>query len=69
MDRADVLYAVKEVCCRMAVPRRCDWQKVKRLARYPSGMLRMVQKFDWQETPDKVTVIVWKRGNPHQEEC
>eukprot|EP00972_Heterocapsa_arctica_P098882 14591264-Heterocapsa_arctica.AAC.1 len=42
----------------MAVPRRCDWQKVKRLARYPTGVLRMVQKFDWQETPYTIIAIV-----------
>eukprot|EP00972_Heterocapsa_arctica_P107672 15860689-Heterocapsa_arctica.AAC.1 len=42
----------------MAVPRRCDWQEVKRLARYLTGVLRMVQKFDWQETPDKITAVV-----------
>eukprot|EP00972_Heterocapsa_arctica_P068908 10180955-Heterocapsa_arctica.AAC.1 len=27
MDRADIQHAAKEVCRRMAVPRRCDWQK------------------------------------------
>ena len=42
----------------MAVPRRCDWQKVKRLARYLVGVPRMVQKFDWQETPDRMAAIV-----------
>eukprot|EP00972_Heterocapsa_arctica_P022783 3354100-Heterocapsa_arctica.AAC.1 len=58
MDRADVQYASKEVCRRMAVPRRCDWQTVKRLARYLTGVLRMVQGFEWQETPNKITAIV-----------
>eukprot|EP00972_Heterocapsa_arctica_P073465 10849977-Heterocapsa_arctica.AAC.1 len=27
MDRADIQFAAKEVCRRMATPRRCDWQK------------------------------------------
>jgi hypothetical protein len=58
MDRADIQYAAKEVCRRMAVPRRCDWQKVKRLTRYLVGVPRMVQKFDWQASPDRITAIV-----------
>eukprot|EP00972_Heterocapsa_arctica_P053641 7903639-Heterocapsa_arctica.AAC.1 len=42
----------------MATPRRCDWQKVKRLARYLVGVPRMVQKINWQESPDRITSIV-----------
>eukprot|EP00972_Heterocapsa_arctica_P033184 4882333-Heterocapsa_arctica.AAC.1 len=42
----------------MAVPRKCDWQKVKRLARYIVGVSRTVQKFNWQELPTKISAIV-----------
>ena len=58
MDRADIQYAAKEVCRKMATPRRCDWQKVKRLARYLVGVPRVVQQFNWQASPDRITAIV-----------
>eukprot|EP00972_Heterocapsa_arctica_P025596 3766313-Heterocapsa_arctica.AAC.1 len=58
MDRADIQYAAKEICRRMAVPRKCDSQKVKRLDRYIVGVPRTVQKFNWQELPTTVSAIV-----------
>eukprot|EP00972_Heterocapsa_arctica_P079427 11706331-Heterocapsa_arctica.AAC.1 len=58
MDRADIQFAAKEVCRRMATPRRCDWQKVKRFARYLVGAPRLVQQFNWQGSPDRITAIV-----------
>jgi len=33
-DRADITFAVKEICKKMASPSRSDWDKVKRLGRY-----------------------------------
>eukprot|EP00972_Heterocapsa_arctica_P051429 7565332-Heterocapsa_arctica.AAC.1 len=27
MDRSDIQFAAKEVCRKVATPRRCDWQK------------------------------------------
>eukprot|EP00972_Heterocapsa_arctica_P076912 11344798-Heterocapsa_arctica.AAC.1 len=42
----------------MATPRRCDSQKVKRLACYLVGVPRIVQRFKWQASPDRITAIV-----------
>ena len=44
-DRADIQYACKCVCSRMASPRESDWLKLKRIGRYLKGKPRMVQKF------------------------
>eukprot|EP00972_Heterocapsa_arctica_P046178 6813301-Heterocapsa_arctica.AAC.1 len=57
MDRADIQYAAKEICRRMAVPMKCDWQKVKRLARYIVGVPRTVQKFNCQELRKLLTKV------------
>ena len=58
MDRADVQYTAKEICRRMAKPRKCDWAKLKRLARYLHGAPRKVQRFDWQQEPATIRAMV-----------
>ncbi len=41
-DRVDIVYAVKEASRMMAKPRKHDWNKLKRLARYLKDRPRMV---------------------------
>ena len=41
IDRADVQYAVKEICRRMSKPCKGDWDGMKHLARYLFGKRRM----------------------------
>ena len=57
-DRADVQVSSKEICRRMSKPRRCDWQKLRRLSRYLAGQPRMVQFYRWQDTPDMIDAVV-----------
>ena len=47
-DRADIQYAVKEICRRMAKPVAGDWQKLVRLGRYLKGAPRCVQCYERQ---------------------
>ena len=54
LDRGDIQYATKEICRKMSSPRRCDWARMKKLARYLLGKPRMVQLFRWQELPDQI---------------
>ena len=42
-DRADVRFAVKELCRWMSAPREQDWAALKRLCRYLKGRPRVVQ--------------------------
>ena len=51
LDRADLQYAAKEVSKTMAAPREADWAKLKRVASYLVGALRLVQIFCWQVFP------------------
>ena len=55
-DRADIGFAVKELCRYMSKPRVCDWEALKRLGRYLLGVPRMVVKFDYQERPSCLQV-------------
>ena len=48
-DRADIQYAVKELCRSMSSPTRGDWKKLKRFGRYLINSPRVVAKFAWQE--------------------
>lgn len=43
LDRADIRYSTKELCRRMAGPRRRDWRDLKKLCRYLRGRTRMIQ--------------------------
>ena len=52
MDRPDLQFAAKDVSKRMAVPKEVDWGKLKRIARYLVGAMRVVQRFNWQTMPD-----------------
>jgi hypothetical protein len=54
-DRADIQFACKCVCCRMAKPREADWLKLKRIGRYLKGKPRMVQKFRFKDGDANVT--------------
>ena len=47
-------FAAKECSKKMARRREADWLKVKRLARYLVGNMRMIQQFAWQDTPDSL---------------
>ena len=46
--RPDIMYAVKELCRRMAKPTRGHWLKLKRLGRYLIESGRTVMRYDWQ---------------------
>ena len=48
LDRADLQYAVKEVCRAMAKPTVGAKKKLKRVARYLKGKPRMVWAFNWR---------------------
>jgi hypothetical protein len=45
LDRADIQYTAKEICRHMARPRKQDWAKLKRLARYLLMYPRLVWRF------------------------
>ena len=47
-DRADIQYAVKEICRGMANPTRGDWRKLKRLGRFLIGRPRVVISYGYQ---------------------
>ena len=49
MDRADIQFAVKEMCRSMANPTIGSWRQLKRLARYLKKRPQTVVKFDFQE--------------------
>jgi hypothetical protein len=53
-DRADIQYAVKEICRGMAAPKRLHHKKLKRLVRYLVGRPRIVSKFNWQAEEGEV---------------
>ena len=50
-DRADVQYAVKELCRRMSDPDEESMVRLKRLGRYLRGKPRAVSRFVWQTCP------------------
>ena len=56
-DRADIQYAVKEICRGMSSPTRGDHRKLKRLGRYLLGCRRIVMTYELQ-TPQE-TVRGW----------
>jgi len=55
VDRADIQFAVKELCKSMAKPTVGDKRKLKRLARYLVGRPRLVSRYDWQERQGELT--------------
>ena len=50
-DRADIQYAVKELCRRMSDPDENCFNRLKRLGRYLRGKPRAVSRFPWQTCP------------------
>jgi hypothetical protein len=52
LDRADIAYATKELCRRMASPTRQDLEPLTRVARYLKGAPRVVYRFAWQQEED-----------------
>jgi hypothetical protein len=60
MDRSDIQYATKEVCRSMARPKKEDWQKIKRLARYLTEVPRLVWRFtEDKNQDDKIRIDVF----------
>ena len=57
-DRMDIQFACKEICRRMSGPTRTDWSLVKKVCRYLRESPRMVMKFEEQEAPRQVEVVV-----------
>ena len=55
LDRSDIQYATKSISRYMSEPRDYDWIAVKRLGRYLKGAPRMIQHFEFQDMPGKVT--------------
>ena len=56
-DRFDLAFAAKELCRRMAVPRKSDLVALRRLARYVLEVPRLVQCFRWQEPTREFVVF------------
>ena len=55
-DRAEIQFAVKELCRCMSTPNNDSWDKLKRLARYLAGRPRAVSIFAWQEKTDVLDI-------------
>ena len=53
-DRADMQYAVKEICRGIAAPSGLHHKKLKRLVRYLVGRLRILSKSNWQAEEGEV---------------
>jgi len=56
-DRSDIQFAVKELCRRMSMPTKGDWEALKRLGRYLVGKTRVVLRFEYQD--NQGTIEVW----------
>ena len=59
-DRADIGFAVKELCRHMSQPRQCDWAQMKRLGRYLVDKTRVIVSFAYQSRPEHLSV--WTDG-------
>ena len=55
-DRADIQFAVKEICKKMSAPCEGDNSKIKRLARYLKGNPRYVVHFPFRAIGNEITV-------------
>ena len=53
-DRADVQYAVKQLCRGMARPTQGHKKKLRRLATYLAGVPRVVVSYPWQEYEEEI---------------
>ena len=56
LDRPDIQYATKEICRKMSKPRKKDWRRLARLAKYLAKRPRLVSVYKWQEQTDFVDV-------------
>ena len=52
MDRIDLAFSAKELCRKMAVPRKSDLVALTRLVKYLVGAPRLVQRYRWQRRED-----------------
>ena len=57
-DRPDISFSSKELCREFSVPNKMSFQKLKRLARYLSGLPRLVYRYRWQSMPEVLDVYV-----------
>ena len=53
--RPDIQFAVRQLAVNMLKPNNQDYARLKRLARYLQGRMRMVIKYRWQEDPAEVS--------------
>ena len=56
-DRGDITESVKCLTRRMAVPRECDMQDLKKLARFIKHRPRVVTYYECQEVPTRLDVL------------
>ena len=56
MDRPDLSFAAKELCRRMSCPRASDAASLQRLIQYLSGAGRVVYRYTWQSSIEKIAV-------------
>ena len=56
-DRPDIGYAVKEPARNMSKPRASDFQKLRKIGRYLVGKYRLIMRFPWQKTPDRIVAF------------
>ena len=56
VDRADILFASKEVSRGMSNPKNGNWEGLKRLCRYLISTPRLVHFYEWQEMPRHLSV-------------
>ena len=56
-DRADITFAVNELCQRMSDPSQHSFSKLKRLVRYLKGERQWIQVFEFGDMSSEVTVF------------
>ena len=56
-DRADITFAVNELCQRMSDPSQHSFSKLKRLVRYWKGERQRIQVFEFGDMSSEVTVF------------
>jgi hypothetical protein len=52
-DSPDLAFGTKEACRGMAVPKRGDYRKMKKVVRYLLGRQEVVWRYEWQEEGEK----------------
>jgi hypothetical protein len=56
-DRPDIGYAVKEAARNMSKPRVSDFQRLRKIGRYLVGKPRLIMRFPWHNTPDRIVAF------------